>query len=240
MSAHTRRDLTILPMGNNCLVIACDTCGAVGIKSGDILKISPRYAAKFTARVALTEVMCAGATPTVVINGVSCEMSPTGMETIKGINDEIENTGLSDIILTGSTEENFPTCMTAMAITVIGTAPVQGLKFDNAATGDRLVLFGSPKVGTEVDLDEKGFYPEIKMLQKLPGVKEIVPAGSKGIASEVSTLAALSKVTYKLYETGIDYNKSAGPATCLIVLCSKPTVKQILNFCPGAICIGEI
>jgi len=227
-------------MGNSSLVIACDTCGAVGEKDGDILKLPPRYVGKFAVRVALMEVICAGATPIVVINGVACEMNPTGAEVILGIQDELKNAGISDITLTGSTEENFATSMTALAVTVIGTASTGSLKFGLAAKSDKLILLGRPKVGVEVELESKGFYAELQKLLAMPEVKEIIPVGSKGIAHEVEAIAALNNVTYKLYNTGIDYKKSAGPATCLVVLCSETGVNQILNFCPPAICIGEV
>ena len=233
MNGTKRRDLTIVPITTeNCLVIACDSCGAVGIKDGDVYKLPPYYTGKFAARVAFTEVMCSGALPVVITNGVSGEMYPTGEETIKGIQEELENAGLTDIILSGSTEENFPTSMTALATTVVGIAKENDLRFKQAAIGDKLILISSPKVGTEVDIEGKGLYPEIVRLLSMPGVKEIVPVGSKGVAYEVKTLASLSNRQAVLYETGIDYEKSAGPATCLVVL-SEETV-------PFGTVIGEI
>ena len=240
MKAWTRRDLTIVPMGDNCLVIACDSCGAIGIKGGDVFKLQPRYAGKFAARVSLTEVMCAGALPVVITNGVACEMQPTGQEMILGIQDELKNAGISDIVLTGSTEENFATSMTALALTVIGTVPKSKLKFERAIGRDKLVLLGSPKVGSQVDLEGTGFYKEIARLLPLLGVKEIIPVGSKGVAYEAQALAALSGAECKLYQTEIDYLKSAGPATCLLVLCAQPAVSQVLSFYQPATIIGEI
>ena len=240
MKAWTRRDLTIVPMGDSCLVIACDSCGAVGAKSGDIFKLSPRYVGKFAARVSLTEVMCAGAKPSVITNGVACEMEPTGQGIILGIRDELKNAGITDVVLTGSTEENFATSMTAMALTVIGAVPKSKLKFERAAKGDNLILFGSPKMGPEVDLESTGFYKEIERLLKLPGVKEIIPVGSKGVAYEAKTLAALNGVECELYQTEIDYLKSAGPATCLLVLCAQSVALEVLSFYQPATTIGEI
>ena len=245
MKAFKRRDLTIIPLisqmetqmksqmeARQTLVIACDSCGGVGMKSGDILKLSPRYTAKFTARVALTEVLCSGALPVTITNGVSCEMDPTGEEMILGIQEELKNAGIADIILTGSTEENFITSMTALAITVIGTSKESDLKFGCATEGDKLILLGIPQFGAEVDLESKGFYPEIRQLLAMQNVKEIVPVGSKGVEYEAEYLAALSNKRAVLYQSGIDYKKSAGPATCLIVLCTE-------NIAIGTV-IGEI
>ena len=219
-----RRDLTIISLpGENCLVIACDSCGAVGIKDHDVLKMPSFYTAKFTTRVALSEVMCSGAVPVAIANGVACEMKPTGEDMILGIQEELKNAGISEIELTGSTEENFQTSMTAMSITVIGTAREGTLKFRAAENGDRLILLGRPKVGDEVDLESKGFYTEIAALLDMPEVKEIVPVGSKGVGYEASTLAGLSGKKALLHETeiNIDYLKSAGPATCLLILSKK-------------------
>jgi len=247
MKSYTRRDLTVIPdIGGNSLVIACDSCGAVGTKKEDILKLSARYTSKFTTRVALTEVICSGATPITIVNGAACEMDPTGAEMILGIQDELKNAGISDIALTGSTEENFMTNMTALAVTVIGIAAKDELKFGQAIKGDKLILLGSPQVGAEVNLESKGFYTEIRQLLPLPGVREIVPVGSKGIVYEAKNLASINDMIFEYSNTEtdsptqIDYYKSAGPATCLLVLCSESAVNHVLNIYPNAITIGEM
>jgi len=241
MNAFTRRDLAILPVaGDTRIVIACDSCGAIGIKKGDAFKLSPRLAAKFTARVVLTEIMCSGAGLISITNGVANEMRPTGEEMILGVSDELRSAGLTSISLTGSTEENFATSMTALAITAVGVAKENELKFGHAARGDKLILFGLPYVGSEVDLESVGLYSEIRRLLLLRDVREIVPVGSKGIAYEAGVLAALNGMTYKLYEAEIDYTKSAGPATCLIVLCADSSVDEVLHICPVSTVIGEL
>ena len=240
MKAWQRRDLTIVPANNNCLVIACDSCGAIGFKDGDVFKLPPRYTGKFTARVALTEVMCAGAMPVAITNGVSCEMHPTGEETILGIQEEMQNANITDIVLTGSTEENFATSMTALAITVIGTINESDLRFGRADQGDKFILFGKPFVGSEVDLESKGFYTEIRQLLQLTEVKEIIPVGSKGVAYEAEILANLNDAQFLLYKTEIDYYKSAGPVTCLLILCAESAVSQVLAIYQQATVIGEI
>ena len=241
MRAWTRRDLTIVPLETeNCIVIACDSCGAVGEKPGDVLALPPRYVGKFTARVALMEVMCSGAVPVTISNGVACEMQPTGAEMLAGVQDEIKNAGLSDIVVTGSTEENFATNMTALAVTVVGSAKERGLRFGKASAGDKLILFGGPQVGPEVDLDSAGFYSEIRDLLSMPKVREIIPVGSKGVLYEAEMLAQLNSVSFRLYDTGIDYLKSAGPATCLLVLCDGSAAEEVLACYGLTRIIGEI
>jgi len=221
-NSRERRDLTIIPIdSNNCLVIACDSCGAVGGKAADILKLPPRYAAKFATRVALTEVMCAGAVPIAITNGIISEMNPTGAEMIQAIGEEARLAGFPDIAITGSTEENFPTAMTGLAITVIGMCPTKDLRFAQAQAGDKFVLLGTPKVGAEVDLECAGFYKEIARLLQVPGVREIVPVGSKGVGYEIRNLAKLHGADIEIYDTGVDLCKSAGPVSCLVVLCAE-------------------
>jgi len=239
MSSYIRRDLAITTFADErCIVVACDSCGAIGNKSCDILKLSPRYAAKFTTRVVLTELLCTGAKPVSITNGVSCEMHPTGEETILGIRDELINADIKDITLIGSTEENFETSMTALAITAIGTAKESELKFTQATKGDKLILYGLPHVGAEVDLESIGLYSQIRQLLRLPGVREMVPAGSKGIAYEAEKLASINNMKINLYDTEVDYRKSAGPATCLLILCADSYVNQVLGIYPMSIDIG--
>ena len=236
IKAHSRRDLTIVPISaSQTIVIACDSCGAIGEKPGDILELPPRIAAKLTARVALTEVLCSGAFPIAITNSVSCEMNPTGEETIVGVREELHNAGFSNIVLNGSTEENFTTCMTALSITVVGVAANSNLKFGSASKGDDLLLMGLPYVGKQVDLNSSGFYLQIRRLLAMKEVKEIVPVGSKGVAHEAQILASLSGTHAELFDTGIDYHKSAGPATCLVILCDRSASSRI----PGTL-IGTI
>jgi len=241
MKTWTRRDLTIISSaGGDCFVVACDSCGSVGEKQGDVLKHPARLTAKLTTRVALSEVICSGAEPIMITNGAANEMEPTGEQFIAGIRDELANAGIFDIVLSGSTEENFKTNMTALAITVIGVCKESELKFGRAERGDKLILLGEPKVGNEVGLESVGFYDEVRRLLQLPQVREIVPVGSKGIAYEVKTLAALNGMEVEFRETGICYKKSAGPVTCFIVLCAQSAARQVLGIYPRGLIIGEV
>ena len=197
MKTYSRRDLTVVSGFDNngsCLVIACDSCGSVGEKETDTLKLPAKYTSKFAARVALTEVICSGASPITITNGASNEMTPTGEELIKGIKEELANAQITGIALTGSTEENFPTNMTAVAVTVIGIAKEDELNFKQATNGDVVIQIGIPQAGKEVDLESVGFYKEIRQFLSLPGVREIVPVGSKGITYEANTLATLNNM----------------------------------------------
>lgn len=241
MKTWQRRDLTIISgFGGENLVIACDSCGGIGNKPGDVFWLPPYYAGKFTARVGLTEVLCSGATPIVIANAVSNEMNPTGMEIIRGIKDELASASLNEVALTGSTEENFETGMTSIGLTVIGNAADDKLHFYKAEAGDCLLLFGLPAVGAEVELDCKGFYPEIHYLLSVPEVRELVPVGSKGIGYEAEQLAALNGLGFTAYSSTVDMSRSAGPATCFLALCSESAVSRIQDRLPKSEVVGKL
>lgn len=209
--------------GRSCLVIACDSCGAVGEKEADVLRCPPFYVGAYTARVALLEVLCAGARVVSVADAICCEMRDTGAEIIRGIRHEMTKLGLDPGLLTGSTEENFKTAMTGLGITVIGVADAGALRFRPGNEGDCLLLVGKPKMGGEVVLDgdeEIASYRQVSALLQSDGVLEIAPVGSKGVAYECAQLALLSGREWIETDSGIDLKKSAGPATCVVALVS--------------------
>jgi len=243
MNIYNRRDLSIVEKfgsSNDVLVVACDSCGGIGIKEHDILKISPYYVGKLTVRVALTEVMCSGAVPFMISSGIASEMESTGSEIIRGIKDELENANLDSVHLTGSTEENFLTSMTAAGITVIGSASQNRLRFNEAKKGDKIILFGKPKVGDEVDLEDTGFYNVIEELLLYDGVHEIIPVGSKGIEYEIQNAITLGGLSFFADNTDIDIKKTAGPSTCIIAICSFEIVDEITLVFPSSQLIGEL
>ncbi len=232
MKVDKRRDLSILEIGNgNSLVIACDSCGGIGLKKYDVLKCEPFYVGAFTSRVALMEVLASGASIVSVVNNICCEMNDTGKEIIRGIKHELSMINADQTFLTGSTEENFKTDMTALGVTVVGIAKSSELRFHKAQSGDYITLIGSPKVGHEINLtydSDLATYNDIKSLLTEKYVLEIVPVGSKGIFYECSEIAKYNKMELKIINTEIDLYKSAGPATCVLALISKdnPTLDR--------------
>ena len=241
MKTYSRRDLTVISgFGGKSMVLACDSCGAAGQKPGDKLTVPPYYTGKLTARVCLTELLCCGAVPSLIGNVLSCEMEPTGREIIRGIEDELAISGHGDVHITGSTEENFETIMTAAGIFAVGFADDTALRFGRAMGGDKLLLFGRPLSGSDVLLDSPGFYFEISHLLGMNEVRELVPVGSKGIGYEAMNLAALDGLRFAAANTGVDLACSAGPASCLLVLCSDSISGRIRDMFPSALVIGAM
>lgn len=226
------RDLTLINLDEEkIMVIACDSCGSIGMKEGDVLKVPPFFTGRFTVRVPMLEVMCAGAEIVTITDAVCAEMNPTGIEIINGIKKELEEAKINDIVLTGSTEENFPTISTGVGVTVIGIARSSRLKINNAKEGAVIISIGLPKVGDEIDfvkdMDIVG-YEDIRKLQAIEGVYEIVPVGSKGIQYEAEVLAKCSNLKLMLMEnTQVDIKKSGGPATSVIAAVNKSALKNI-------------
>lgn len=234
MKVKKVRDLTLVEIDTSkTMVIACDSCGSVGMKEGDFLKVPPYYTGRFTVRVALMEVLCTGARVVTIADAVCCEQNPTGDEIIKGIKTEMGILKLDDVVLTGSTEENFPTTSTGLGVTVIGIADSSIIKINSVKEECTLIAVGKPKVGGEIQLDndmEIVGYEILLSLLNRPDVYEIVPVGSKGIAYEAELLARNNGFEYKPFtDMEVDVYKSAGPATAAIAAVRKESVDEIIN-----------
>jgi selenophosphate synthetase-related protein len=216
------RDLTLVTLDEGCvLVIACDSAGGIGPKELDSVKVPGYVLGRFTARVALMELLAAGAQPIVLVSNVCVEPDPGAGEITRGITEELRLAGLdSSIAVTGSTEKNIPTRQTGLGVTAVGLARSGSLKLGVARPNDRLFCVGIPKVGNEVDLDDQDIatLEAVMALRACPEVHEIVPVGSQGIRREAEVLAQTAGMELHLEPAaGLDVEKSAGPATCFII-----------------------
>jgi len=204
------------------LVVACDSCGAVGEKSLDVVKVPPYIVGRFTSRVALMETFSVGACPKALTAAICNEPNPTGEGMLAGIKDELDEVCL-DVPIVISTEKNMETSQTGLGITVVGICKENELRVNATQPKDKLYCLGKPKVGNEVFLDD----PEIastlliKKLLEAPNVHDIVPVGSKGIKNEAEMLASSLELNLKWKENlPVDIKKTAGPATCVLVTCA--------------------
>lgn len=247
MSIEKIRDLTLVSLDSEkSLVISCDSSGSIGMKEKDVLKIPPFYVGKFTARVAIMEVMCAGGNIVTLTNALSCEMKPTGVEIIKGIKEELKSAKIDDISLTGSTEENFKTYSTGVGVTVIGVGKRNELKINNIKDkeGCIIISIGIPKVGDEIDIKndrEIVSYDSIKWILENDLSYEMVPVGSKGILYEAKLLCKNNNSRLKTNkDVRVDIYKSSGPSTCIIAAVKKKDLKSITSHIDYINIIGEL
>lgn len=238
MEVNKVRDLTLIKIDKNkTMVVACDSCGSVGMKEGDSLKVNPFYTGKYTARGTLLEVLCTGAEIVTVVDAICNEMENTGEEIIRGIEEELKVAGINRVVLTGSTEENFPTVSTALGITVIGIVDTNALRVNSVKANSILISIGLPKVGDEVKLNNDEdivHYNDIEILLHMKGVYEMIPVGSKGIFYEARQLAKFNGMKLKIDEDiNLDIMKSAGPSTVIIAAVSDKAmdnIKHLRNF----------
>ena len=210
------------------LIISCDSCGGIGEKDYDQLKVSPYFTGRYTARVTMMEVICVGGRLIAISNGVSNEMHPTGQKILDGIEDELSFANINDTIVTGSSEENMKTLCTGVGMTTIGIADTNSLLTEKPLLGDLGLVIGQPKVGTEVVLGaDKDIisYSDIFKLINSGLVRQIVPIGSKGILYEACVIG-----DFILNETvKTDVVKSAGPSTCVLAVIPNDRIDSVIH-----------
>jgi len=204
------------------MVVGCDSSGGIGPKPLDKVKVDAHTLGRFTARVALMEVLSTGAKPICLVNTLCVEPEPTGFEIVQGIREEMQQSGLdSKFAVTGSSEKNVPVRQTGLGVTVIGIATRNRLRIGCSKKKNIVASIGIPLVGSEVLCGEgKGLVADTKDLLKLLNldfVREVVPVGSHGVLHEAKTIAKESHLRLQLAQrVEVDVRKSAGPATVIL------------------------
>lgn len=222
MKIEKYRDLTLIDINESqLLVISCDSSGGIGEKENDVVKTSPEIVGYFATQVAIMELISFGAKVITVVNTLSVEMDRTGKRILNGINKALKPLDLdNEIVVTGSTEENFPVSVTGVGITVIGVLNKKDWKKPITRPGMVAAVVGVPKLGDEVleHRDEIMSISKTIELKEKEYIEEILPVGSKGILYELNEMANSNNIKFTLEDNvNIDLNKSAGPSTCVIV-----------------------
>jgi ribosomal protein S8 len=247
--AYTRRgDVSILKIPTGHAIVAGSTSsGAVGSKEMDKVKVEGRVLGKFLARVALMDVIATGAFPILLSVTLGVEKEPTGNAILEGIRREARSIGLDpNQVLMENTEDNFETVQTGVGLTVVGFANETELRLGKSLPGDLVVAIGNPKVGDEVIAAEvHGEIAELKNVTQLSQRKyihDIAPVGGFGIANEARMMAYGVGRQLKMCEVqGLDLNKSAGPATVILVTIDREKLEDLTSLIPKPInVVGEI
>ena len=230
---ETARDVLLFRLGGNIIVVSCDSCGGIGPKPLDKVRVDGYTVGRFTARVALMEALSVGAEPICLANTLTVEPRPAGIQIIKGIRDEVKHAQLdSRIMMTYSTEKNISVRQTGLGVTVMGRATTKSLKVGRCRPGDVIVAIGLPHVGNEVVPAEKrrriADTRDVRSLLNCHFVNEVIPVGSQGILHEAQTIAEDSDLRFTLGpRVEVDVRKSAGPATVLLCTCSNSDLEQL-------------
>ena len=246
---YTRRgDVSILKVPTGHAIIAGSTSsGAVGPKIMDKVKVDGRVLGKFLARVALMDVTATGAFPLLLSVTLGVEKEPTGNEILEGIKREARTIRLDpNQVIMENTEDNFETVQTGVGLTVIGFANEDELRLGKTSPGDLIVAIGKPKVGDEVIAAEaRGEIADLKNVTQLAQKKyvhDIAAVGTFGIADEARMMAYAVGRQLKLVDVqGLDLNKSAGPATVVLVTVDREKLEDLTSLIRKPInVVGEI
>lgn len=234
------RDLSFVQLSESQrLVIACDSSAAIGQKPADKVVVSPKLTAAFSARVAILELLCFGVEPLSIVDTIGNEYEPTGRLMIAGIQEEIVKAGLSTDCLNGSTEENMQTEMTTVGVTTIGVDN-QLRSLPTISRGADILQVGDPLVGQEVaeQADYLVGYDLVRNLRKEVGVLDMVPVGSKGIGYEAELMAEMNMLSV-IFESKVNLEKSAGPATVILLAVEKAHSASLMTAYPMLQKIGS-
>lgn len=245
---RTIRDLLVVELFPNVnLVVASDSTGGIGPKEKDTFPAPGYLLGRLAARVPLMEMLSAGATPLLVVDTLSVEMSPTGEEIIKGVREEVELSGLAGSkVVTGSTEDNVPTVATGMGVVAIGIAEEKDLRPGKSQAGDAVVCVGFPKSAPEdeVRLDDTEIADVgcVRTLSRAGFIHDILPVGSHGSGFEANEMARTSNLKLNITDdTTIPLKKTGGPSTCVLVSMRTEKVEELRSIVNQPVTvIGEL
>ncbi|MFB3889762.1 MAG: ribbon-helix-helix protein, CopG family [Candidatus Bathyarchaeia archaeon] len=243
-----RGDVSILkvPTGH-AVVVGSTSSGAVGPKRLDEVKVAGSVLGRFLARVALMDVAATGAFPLLLSVTLGVEKEPTGREILEGIRGEAAVLGLEvNQVVMENTEENFATVQTGAGLTVVGFANEAELRLGKTVPGDVLVAVGRPAVGDEVlpseAKDEIADLRSVMRLSQRKYVHDIAAVGTFGIAYEARMLAFAVGRQLRLFDgAGVDLEKSAGPATVVLVTMDAKKFEELASLIQKPVTVvGEI
>lgn len=197
------------------MLLACDSCGAVGLKEFDVVSAPNELVGGLTARVPVLELLSLGADIKMISITLANEDNPTAKEIISGVKSELKNYDIKYVI---STEKNMKTVMTGLGISLVAMVEKNNLRLISDYDDDfYLYMAGLPSLGEEV-IKNKDLIFNQEMLKSLiadKDVLEIIPCGSKGIIGELSKIKGID---ISKYSNEAEFVKSCGPSTAAIVI----------------------
>jgi hypothetical protein len=200
-------------------VLACDVNAAIGERPADHLRADPEEAGYNAAKVALMEVLAAGAAPFLVVDTLCLVRDAYGERVIEGVRTAMAEAA-PDALLIGSDETNMPTRQTGVGVVVIWSVETTGLLVGTSHPGALVVCVGMPKDGlaapyAEGDADVAGL-ADLLAVRRSGLCQELLPVGSRGIGHELAELAATSGLVAQRLPHDLDAAASAGASTCFL------------------------
>ena len=184
-----KRDVTLIALNDSeTLVLASDNSGGIGLKDMDMVKTPYDVVAYYGFRVAVMECIASGGAPISVVLHNFCGDEPW-KDLVCGIEKGLQELGLTNVPITGSTESNFSLLQSALGMIVIGkrgrVIPEETILLDQM----RFAVIGSPLVGNEV-LNKEGEVLPLSLFHWLCQLDHVVilPVGSKGILHELKVM----------------------------------------------------
>jgi hypothetical protein len=212
------RDVQLLKMGKETLVVASDNSGAIGLKKLDAVQVPYDIVGYYTFRVAAMECYSAGAIPEAVILQNFCgEDAWEGL--VKGITRGLFELDVPDIPINGSTESNFSLVQSAVGLSVLGKrvsqVPLSAIPF---LKDTKVAVIGLPLVGNEVIELETEVAP-LRLVKELSQLDDaiLLPVGSKGILYELNRLFSNRNFLKSDVTSVINLEKTSGPSTCFLI-----------------------
>jgi hypothetical protein len=212
------RDICLIPFSEDEeMIIAADNSGGIGTKEEDYIQAEDSLTAYFSARVALMEVLSAKGIPfSILLHNFSGDDRWDLYK--KGIETALEEAGIGEIPITGSSESNFPLRQSALGITVLGKREVR----QTTGLPDKKVCYaviGAPLVGNQV-LERKNDAAPMSLFNRCCQstlILDVIPVGSKGILEELKVISGRRELPENKVSCALDLKVSGGPSTCFII-----------------------
>lgn len=232
------RDALVIKLDSNgYLITTCDSCGGIGEKEQDTLKVSGEITGFFTSRVALMEAVSLGGVPINMVLTIANEPIPTAESLIFGAKKALGEMDISVPILM-STEKNMKTSMTALGVVVNSYCkkPLLG----SIEKEDKIYVVGKPCQGMAVLQNQNDILNEKNLMALIAQkqVRQVIPGGSGGLAKEALSLGSKMEKKVHLFNGYEDIIKpSCGPATAALVI--APWL-ETTDISVPVVCVGKI
>ncbi|WP_141992342.1 MULTISPECIES: ATP-binding protein [Bacillaceae] len=230
-------DSLILPFSeSDSLIISSDNSGGIGLKEKDLVHVPYEVVGYYSFRVAVMECLGVGGSPVSVVLNNFCG-DQAWEDLTRGVRKGLNELGMEDLPITGSTESNMPLLQSALGLMVIGKRANESVKKQHPLR--KIALIGRPLVGEEV-MEQQDWVAPLSLYKSLCEMEDVqaLPVGSKGIAYEWEHLDQCGEGVSVHISNKVDIAKSSGPSTCFLIAYPEQLEEEIKQR-SGPLFIGE-